>query len=65
MDAILRFGGNVLPERITAGVLALIENLAPDNVLCHSDLHPGTVIMTAQGPQTDRLARRGSCARCL
>ena len=51
MDARLRFGGSVLPERIITGVLALIEHLAPDDVLCHSDLHPGNVIMTAQGPR--------------
>lgn len=51
MDARLRFAGNVLPERITTGVLALIEHLAGDDVLCHSDLHPSNVIMTAQGPR--------------
>ncbi|MBR0777505.1 phosphotransferase [Bradyrhizobium diazoefficiens] len=51
MAARLRFGGSVLPERITTGVLALIEHLAPDEVLCHSDLHPGNVIMTAEGPR--------------
>ncbi|MBR0895648.1 phosphotransferase [Bradyrhizobium tropiciagri] len=51
MEARLRFVGSVLPERITTGVLALIEHLAPDDVLCHSDLHPGNVIMTAQGPR--------------
>lgn len=51
MDARLRFGGSVLPERITTGVLALIEHLASDDVLCHSDLQPGNVIMTAQGPR--------------
>lgn len=51
MDARLRFVGSVLPERIITGVLALIEHLAPDDVLCHSDLHPGNVIMTAQGPR--------------
>ena len=51
MDARLRFGGSVVPERITTGVLARIEHLAPDDVLCHSDLHPGNVIMTAQGPR--------------
>ena len=45
MDARLQFAGSVLPERITAGVLALIEHLAPDDVLCHSDLHAGNVIM--------------------
>jgi thiamine kinase-like enzyme len=41
----------VLPERIVAGVLARSEHLAADDVLCHSDLHPGNVIMTAQGPR--------------
>ena len=51
MDARLQFAGRVLPERITSGALALIEHLAPDDVLCHGDLHPGNVIMTAQGPQ--------------
>jgi Ser/Thr protein kinase RdoA (MazF antagonist) len=51
MDARLRFGGNALPERIITGVLARIERLAPDDVLCHSDLHPGNVIMTARGPR--------------
>jgi Ser/Thr protein kinase RdoA (MazF antagonist) len=51
MDARLRFAGGVLPERIITGVLALIEHLAPDDVLCHSDLHPRNVIMTAQGPR--------------
>jgi Ser/Thr protein kinase RdoA (MazF antagonist) len=51
MDARLRVGGSVLPEHIITGVLALIEHLAPDDVPCHSDLHPGNVIMTAQGPR--------------
>ncbi|MCK1669929.1 phosphotransferase [Bradyrhizobium sp. 153] len=51
MDARLRFAGRVLPERVITGVLALIEHVAPDDVLCHSDLHPGNVIMTAQGPR--------------
>jgi hypothetical protein len=51
MDARLRFAGGMLPERITTGVLALIEHLAGDDVLCHSDLHAGNVIMTAQGPK--------------
>ena len=46
MDTRLRFGGSVLPERITTSVLALI-----DDVLRHSDLRPGNVIMTAQGPR--------------
>jgi hypothetical protein len=51
MDARLQFAGNVLPARIISGVFALIEHLAPADVLCHSDLHPRNVIMTAQGPR--------------
>ena len=51
MDARLQFAGSVLPERIITGVLALSEHLAADEVLCHSDLHPGNVIMTPQGPR--------------
>jgi len=51
MDARLQFAGNVLPERMITGVFALIEHLDADDVLCHSDLHPGNVIMTAQGPR--------------
>jgi Ser/Thr protein kinase RdoA (MazF antagonist) len=51
MDARLQFAGRVLPERITTGVLALIEHLAPDDVLCHGDIHSSNVIMTAQGPR--------------
>jgi hypothetical protein len=51
MDARLRFAGSVLPERIITGVLARIEQVGADDVLCHSDLHPGNVIMTAQGPR--------------
>jgi aminoglycoside phosphotransferase (APT) family kinase protein len=47
----LQFAGNVLPEPITTAVFARIERLAADEVLCHSDLHPGNVIMTAQGPR--------------
>jgi hypothetical protein len=51
MDARLQLAGNVLPERIITGVFALNEQLAPDDVLCHSDLQPRNVIMTAQGPR--------------
>ncbi len=51
MDARLRFAGSALPERIISGVLARIEHVGAGDVLCHSDLHPGNVIMTAQGPK--------------
>jgi len=51
MDARLQFAGRALPESIITGVFALIEHHAHDDVLCHSDLHPGNVIITAQGPK--------------
>lgn len=51
MDARLQFAGNLVPERIITAVLEFAERLAPEDVLCHSDLHPGNVIMTAQGPR--------------
>ena len=31
--------------------LTLIDRLPPEDGLCHSDLHPGNVIMTADGPK--------------
>jgi Ser/Thr protein kinase RdoA (MazF antagonist) len=46
-----RFSGGMLPEHITTGILSLIERLAPGDGLCHGDLHPGNVIMTADGPR--------------
>jgi Ser/Thr protein kinase RdoA (MazF antagonist) len=51
MDARLQFAGRALPESIITGVFALIDHLAHDDVLCHSDLHPGNAIITAQGPK--------------
>jgi streptomycin 6-kinase len=51
MDAHLRYGSGKVPPHIATGVLALIERLAPGNELCHGDLHPDNVIMTAEGPR--------------
>jgi hypothetical protein len=51
MDGQLRFSGSMLPEHIATGILTLIERLAPGDGLCHGDLHPGNVIMTADGPR--------------
>jgi hypothetical protein len=51
MDATLRLSGGMLPEHIATGILTLIERLAPGDGLCHGDLHPGNVIMTADGPR--------------
>ena len=51
MDAWLRSAGGTLPAPIAPGILALIERLQPGDELCHGDLHPGNVIMTAEGPR--------------
>ena len=51
MDGSLRTSGDLLPQHIATGVLALIDRLPPDDGLCHGDLHPGNVIMTADGPR--------------
>lgn len=51
MDAASQTSRDILPERIAAGVLALIDRLPPEDGLCHTDLHPGNVIMTADGPR--------------
>jgi len=49
--ALLRSPGNLLPKHLATGVLALLESLPPGDGLCHGDLHPGNVIMTAEGPR--------------
>jgi aminoglycoside phosphotransferase (APT) family kinase protein len=51
VDAWLRGAGGELPEAIAAGVHARLERLSPGNELCHGDLHPDNVIMTAAGPR--------------
>ena len=51
MDGTLRLSGDMLPKHIATGVLALIERLSPGDGLCHGDLHPGNVMMTADGPR--------------
>jgi tRNA A-37 threonylcarbamoyl transferase component Bud32 len=51
MHFIVRAPGNLLPKHLATGVLALLERLPPDEGLCHGDLHPNNVIMTAAGPR--------------
>ena len=51
MDGTLRLSGGMLPEHIATGILRLIDRLSPGDGLCHCDLHPGNVIMTADGPR--------------
>jgi Ser/Thr protein kinase RdoA (MazF antagonist) len=47
----LRGAGDRIPQYIATGILTLIERLPPWDGLCHCDLHPGNVIMTADGPR--------------
>jgi aminoglycoside phosphotransferase (APT) family kinase protein len=51
MDSWLRSSGAAVPKHIATGILALLERLRPGDGLCHTDLHPGNVIMTADGPR--------------
>ena len=51
MDGTLRNYPGMLPEHIATGIVALIERLRPGDGLCHGDIHPDNVIMTAEGPK--------------
>ena len=50
MDGALRHSHRI-PQHIATGILTLIERLPLGSGLCHGDLHPGNVIMTADGPR--------------
>jgi aminoglycoside phosphotransferase (APT) family kinase protein len=51
MESVLRRGDGKLPEHIATDVLALIDRLSPGDGLCHCDISPNNVIMTADGPK--------------
>jgi Ser/Thr protein kinase RdoA (MazF antagonist) len=55
MDTAFRLSGEYgasVPKHIASGALALIDRLKqPEDVLCHGDIHPLNVIMTADGPR--------------
>ena len=51
MEDALRLDDGKLPKHIATDVLALIDRLSPGDGLCHCDLGPGNVIMTAEGPK--------------
>ncbi len=52
VSAWLQSSSGRLPQHIASGILALIERLSPGgDELSHGDLHPGNVIMTAEGPR--------------
>jgi Ser/Thr protein kinase RdoA (MazF antagonist) len=50
VHASLQHSGDMLPSYIAAGIRARIDRLRPGDGLCHGDLHPGNVIMTAEEP---------------
>lgn len=43
--------GSDIPDHVAAAILAHVERLPAGNGLCHADLHPGNVIMAADGPK--------------
>ena len=51
MEAELRHDDGKIPKHIATEILALIDRLSPGDGLCHCDLSPGNVIMTAEGPK--------------
>ena len=51
MGHALQGSGDRIPEHIVSGILRLIDRLSPEGGLCHCDLHPGNVIITAEGPR--------------
>ena len=51
MDAELRHDNGKVPKHIATDILALIDSLPRGDRLCHCDLSPGNVIMTAEGPR--------------
>jgi tRNA A-37 threonylcarbamoyl transferase component Bud32 len=51
IQALVQSPGNLLPKHLATGVLALLESLPPGDELCHGDILPSNVIMTAEGPR--------------
>jgi len=52
MDTAFRLSDDIVPKQVASGVLALIDRLQqPGDGLCHGDIHPDNVIMTADGPR--------------
>jgi Ser/Thr protein kinase RdoA (MazF antagonist) len=50
LRASLKHHGDALSSDTVDGLLSRIDRLQPEGGLCHGDLHPGNVIMTAAGP---------------
>jgi aminoglycoside phosphotransferase (APT) family kinase protein len=51
MESELLHDDGKVPKHIATDILALIDRLPTGDALCHCDLSPGNVIMTAEGPK--------------
>jgi aminoglycoside phosphotransferase (APT) family kinase protein len=51
MESELRHDDGKVPKHIATDIFALIDRLPTGDALCHCDLSPGNVIMTAEGPK--------------
>jgi len=51
MENLLRLDDGKVPKHIATRVLAVIDCMSLGDGLCHCDLSPGNVIMTAEGPK--------------
>lgn len=52
METAFKVSDDIAPKHIESGILALIDRLQqPGDGLCHGDIHPNNVIMTADGPR--------------
>ena len=52
MEVALKDLADMVSKPVAAGILALIDRLRqPGDGLCHGDIHPNNVIMTASGPR--------------
>lgn len=51
MERELQHDDGKVPQHIATDILALIDRLPRGDGLCHCDLSPGNVIMTAEGPK--------------
>ncbi|MCP4739356.1 MAG: phosphotransferase, partial [Bosea sp.] len=49
MERELQHDDGKVPKHVATDILALIDRLPPGDGLCHCDLSPGNVIMTAEG----------------
>ena len=51
MESELRHDDGKVPKHVATDILTLIDRLSTGDGLCHCDLSPGNVIMTAEGPK--------------